>query len=314
MPGDDDRNVIIVQDGPGRGWLGLVVEDMTERMGRRMGVDVSRGALVNDVVKGSPAERAGLKVDDIVVTVDDRTINDGDDLVRAIRKIDPKSNASITVVRGQQRLTLSVEVGSRQPPGHARLHWVWPGIESGSRLLGMELRNISGQLAEYFKAPGGRGVLVEEVESEGAAARAGLRAGDVIVRFGTEPVRDIDDLEWVLEDAQPEQALAVEILRSGSKQTLELKLPEEFSGRDGFSFRDGLFHITPPVPDAQVLKKRIEIELPRTLRNLREQQHELRGREHSMEAFERELEALGRQLEQEANQLKRSLQRALRSL
>lgn len=102
MPGDDDQKVVIVQDGPGQGWLGVVVEDMTERMGRRMGVDISRGALVNDVVEGSPAERAGFKVDDIIVTVDDRTINDGDDLVRAIRKIDPKSVASIIVVRGQE--------------------------------------------------------------------------------------------------------------------------------------------------------------------------------------------------------------------
>jgi membrane-associated protease RseP (regulator of RpoE activity) len=311
--GDPEWDVFIAEAGSGRGWLGVVVEDMTERMARRMGVETTSGALVNEVVEKSPAERAGLKVDDIIVAVDERTIRDGDDLVRAVRKIDPETSAKITVVRARQRLTIPVEVGSRSR-GPAQMGWVWPGMEHEARILGMQLRNLTGQLAAYFKVPGGRGVLVEEVESGSAAGNAGLQAGDVILRCASEPVRDIDDLKWVLEDVAADQTLPLVVLRAGSQRTLDLKVPEQFSGPARFYFRDHLFHFSPPVPDAKLLKEQIEREIPREIRHgLRQEQLHLRGLEHSMETLQRELEVLGRRLEKEAKQAKESLQRALRS-
>ena len=312
---DPQRKVVIAELNSAGGWLGVVVEDMTERMGRRMGAEVTRGALVNEVVEKSPAARAGLKIDDIIVAVDERTINDGDDLVRAVRKIKPETVANITVVRDRKRLTLPVEVGSHGEHHRARLRWVWPEMASEASILGMQLRTLTGQLAEYFKAPGGRGVLVEEVSSGSAAEKAGVEAGDVIIRCGSEPVRDIDDLDWVLEDAKPDQTLTVEIVRAGSRRTLELAVPKEFSGPERFFFRDHLFHFSPPTPDAEMLRKRIEIEIPRELRReLREERLHMEGLEGSMEALKRELQLLGRQLEREAEQVKKSLQRALRTV
>jgi len=314
-PGDEqEQKVVIAELGSAGGWLGVVVEDMTERMGRRMGTEVTRGALVNDVVEKSPAERAGLRVDDIIVAVDERTINDGDDLVRAVRKIKPETVSNIAVVRDRKRLTVRVEVGSHPERHRSQLRWVWPGMVSEASILGMKLRNLTGQLAEYFKVPGARGVLVEEVSSGSDGEKAGIQAGDVIIRCGSEPVRDIDDLEWVLEDAKPDQRLKVEIVRAGSRRTLEMRVPEELSGPERFFFRDHMFHFSPPTPDAERLRQRIEIEIPRKLRReLRQERLHIEGLEGSMEALKRELEGLGRQLEREAEQVKKSIKRALRT-
>ena len=248
-PGDESHpRVLIAETSLGRGWLGVAVEDMTERMGRRMGAGVTSGALVNEVMEKSPAEKAGLKVDDIIVSVDDRTIKDADDLVRAVRKIEPETAVSLVVVRGGKRQTVSVEIGSRGEP-LAQLGWVWPDAEAETTILGMTLRNLTGQLAEFFKAPRGRAVLVENVSAGSAAAEAGVKAGDVIIRCGSEPIRDVDDLEWVLEDATADQKLALEVLREGAQRTMELTVPRTslrtgsafLPARDvpSFSFRSG---------------------------------------------------------------------------
>jgi len=219
----------------------------------------------------------------------------------------------ITVLRSRQRLEIPVELGSRSR-GRAQMSWVWPGMEHEATILGMQLRNLTGQLAAYFKVPGGRGVLVEEVERGSAAETAGLRAGDVILRCGSEPVRDVDDLKWVLEDATADQRLPLVVLRAGSQQTLELKVPEQFSGPAQFYFRDHTFHFSTPLPDAELLRKQIEREIPRDIRHgLRQERLHIEGLEHSMDALQRELEVLGRQLEKEAKQVKESLHRALRT-
>jgi len=310
---EDERwTIALAEPGFGRGWLGVAVEDMTERMARRMGSEATSGALINEVIEKSPAERAGLKVDDIIVDVEGRTIRDADDLIRAVRKIDPDTTVTLTVVRGRQRVNLRVEIGSRAGSGR-HLGWVWPGRDHAGDMLGMQLRNLRGQLATFFKVPGGRGVLIEEVSEDGPAKTAGLQSGDVIVRCGDEPVRDIDDLRWVLEDATAKQHLSMEVIRSGAKRTFKLEVPEEIFESPQSFFRNQMFHFSPELPDAERLRKEIERELPHEVRKLKREHLHIEGLDRSMETLRRELESLGRQLERETHQAKESLQRALQS-
>jgi membrane-associated protease RseP (regulator of RpoE activity) len=106
---------------------------------------------------------------------------------------------------------------------------VSPGIHlfRNTATCGMQMTDLNKQLGEYFGAPGGKGVLVEEVEEESEAAKAGFKAGDVILRIGDEKIEDLSDVSDALEDLKEGEKANVEILRKGSRQTLTLTIEEE---------------------------------------------------------------------------------------
>jgi membrane-associated protease RseP (regulator of RpoE activity) len=90
----------------------------------------------------------------------------------------------------------------------------------------MTLLTLNDQLGAFFKAPENRGVLVEEVREGSEAARAGLRAGDVIVKAGRRTVEEVYDVQRAVSRADNGEKLAFEIIRNGSKQTLTVTVPE----------------------------------------------------------------------------------------
>ena len=92
----------------------------------------------------------------------------------------------------------------------------------GPRKLGIEYQEISGQLAKYFKVPEDSGVLVTNVEDDGPAAKAGLKAGDVILKFDGRSIKDTDDLQRAVAKAEPGEEVTVTVQREG--RPLELKV------------------------------------------------------------------------------------------
>ena len=132
---------------------------------------------------------------------------------------------------------------------------------------GMELMELNKQLGAYFEAPNGKGILVKEVEKESNAEKAGIKAGDVITKIGTEDVEDIDDFHDALEDVDEGEKVSVDILRKGKKSTVSLEISEENYSIwhwDGDNFdRNFEFRIQPHL---EKMQREMEIkmkELPR---------------------------------------------------
>lgn len=110
-----------------------------------------------------------------------------------------------------------------------------PGMEmfpGGPRKLGIEYQPIEGQLARYFKLPGDGGILVSSVEADGPAGKAGLRAGDVIVKLGTKTIEDSRDLHRALDAADPGSEVTVQVVRDGRPVDLKVTLGGRKSDRD----------------------------------------------------------------------------------
>jgi serine protease Do len=251
-----DRRVRVFMRGGS--YLGVRLEDVDKEDVARLKLPEEKGALVKHVEDDSPAANAGLQAGDVIVRYHGEAVLGAAQLARLVRETPRGRTVPIEVVRdgAVQKLAATIGGGERgawgpggdwdfevpvpeiavppvaplpplPPRGFDR--WgkrallddlVWPG--HGPRKLGIEYQEISGQLAKYFKLAGDEGVLVTSVDPDGPAGKAGLRAGDVILKLGSREVQDGDDLRRAVEKAEPGREIGLSVLRDG--RPLELKL------------------------------------------------------------------------------------------
>ncbi len=227
------------------GWLGVAIQDVTPRIAREKGLHVKSGALVNDVTEESPADKAGIREDDVVVEFNGKSVEESDDLQSAVRSALPGDKASVTFYRGQEKKSLEVTLGkaprrnfafSFHGPGNIRVPRI-PRIHMfrSEGMLGLTLSDLNRQLGEYFGAPNGRGVLVQEVERKSAGEKAGFRAGDVIVKAGKEDVESAGDISEALDGVKKGDTVEFGILRKGEQKTITVESDgPEVEGMNGF--------------------------------------------------------------------------------
>jgi len=304
--GGNDRGVIVNVKSPEErgGYLGVSIQDMTRRLAKSLDVKTDEGALVNDVTEDSPAEKAGVKDEDIIVEVDGKKITDADDLREVVRKIKPETKVDIVIMRKDERKTLAATIGKaprsrsyaysftppRMPRAPREIH-----LFSSHAQLGMTISSLNKQLGKYFEAPEGKGVLVQEVEEDSKAEKAGFQAGDVITRIGKETIEDVRDIEYALKEYKKGEKADIEIIRKGSKKTLSFEVPDmdryhrfDFgSGSHGDWLDDFDIDIDPPDVEWQ------------------EEDHGLFNRD--IRKLEDELRELGREIKAKARKLQEEL-------
>jgi serine protease Do len=248
---DKDKHVSVVRVRTG-GRLGIVVADLAKDDLSRLKLAEDRGALVKEVRKDTPAERAGLKENDVVLRYHGESVWSAAQLVRLVRETPPDRAVAIEVSRdgAPQRLTVTLEAGRDEsffegtipdfdipmppvPPRPPLLEreglrdFMLEGMGGRLRLprrLGIEYQEVSGQLARYFKAEGERAVLVTSVDDDGPAARAGVKAGDLIVKIDGQAVHDADDLRQAVVRADAGQEITLTVQREGRAMDLKVKL------------------------------------------------------------------------------------------
>jgi serine protease Do len=219
-------------------WLGVTTKDITPRIARSMQVKTNEGALVTGVMEDSPAEEAGIKEEDIITEFNGTKIIDGDELREAVRKTKPGTTVTVVVSRNDQSTPLKVTV-ERAPrwfagpivphiPAvpHVRVNLPRFVMSSSINRCGLWVRDLHKQLATYFGAPGGRGVLVEEVEEGSTADSAGFKAGDVIVKVQNDEISRIREIWDAFEGVKEGGTAAIEIIRKGIPQKLSLRVDE----------------------------------------------------------------------------------------
>lgn len=244
-----------------QGWLGVSIQDVTPRLARDKNLTVKEGAYINEVVEESPADSVGLEEGDVIVEYNGKKIELADDLTKEVRETKPGMKATLTVYRGGEKKTFTVNIGRNKihrafgigvphpmdiPPAKKFLFHKFGNIE------GMELMELNKQLGEYFEAPGGKGLLVKAVKKESNAAKAGIKAGDVIIKAGGETIKDIEDIQDALADAEEGSKVTIEVLRKGKKNTVSLEVSEKSFGdmwewKDDKSINDFEFDFVPRI-------------------------------------------------------------------
>ena len=179
----DVMRQLIAQGRVVRGWLGIVIQDVSDELAQTFGVRERQGVLVADVMKGGPAEAAGLRPGDIVVELGGDTIREVPELQRRVAAVAPGQTVALTIVRDRQRLPVSVKVGEMptEEPAQAAVR--------GADEFGLTVEPLPADHALRLDLRAG-GVVVTTVSPGSAAEKAGLRRGDVIVELNRRPVAD----------------------------------------------------------------------------------------------------------------------------
>jgi Do/DeqQ family serine protease len=171
-----------------RGMLGVTIQPVTADLANGLGLDRIGGAIVSSVESGSPAEKANIEVGDVILGVNGQAVDDSNDLRNRISAAAPGTSVTLDVVRDGDRRR--VEATLAEMPGTRQAR---EGRSSEHGELGMSLESITPSLANRLQLPRSTtGVVVTGTDPAGAAARAGLRAGDVIREVDGEGVRTPD--------------------------------------------------------------------------------------------------------------------------
>jgi predicted metalloprotease with PDZ domain len=246
--------VVTVKKSTKQGYLGVQISDMTAKIGKEKNLKATSGALVTSVVEDSPAEKAAIKDEDVIIEFAGKEVSDADDLITVVGETKPGTKVNVVVMRGDERKTLQVEVGkapkeqglaySVVPPlTTPRGRFLWDVAEG--RYFGLRLQDLNKQLGEYFETPDGRGVLVTEVPKESAGEKAGFKAGDVIIKVGKESIRRAADIQYALEDVEEGSSAEVTVLRKGKQLTLTVEVKDAVGGVLGPDFRLQRYRGTP---------------------------------------------------------------------
>jgi serine protease Do len=194
-----------------RGFIGVVLTDVTPDVQRSLKLTVSRGALVQDVSADSPAERAGIKPYDVILNVDGREILTNEELIRDISGRQPGSLTRLDLLRDGRRVAAQVKLTERPrdtaaaDPLPAQRHAAVPADTP----LGLTVREFDPLFAKRLDIPASvRGIIVVRVDPTGAAFMPAMRRGFVIMEINRQPVQSVADYERIVGASRAGDALA----------------------------------------------------------------------------------------------------------
>ena len=194
-----------------RGQLGVVIQDVTPDLAEALDLDSAAGAVVSQVVDGSPAEEAGIVVGDVIVAIDDEPVSDGADLRNRIGLTRVGSKVTLTFLRDGDRRTVNAEI--EQSSEARRL-----GAAASRALEGASFRDIDASHRLYGQIDG---VEVVAVTPNSRASRAGLRAGDIILSVNRRSVQNLSEFENLV--SRIDGALALHVQRGSGRLFLVIR-------------------------------------------------------------------------------------------
>jgi membrane-associated protease RseP (regulator of RpoE activity) len=249
----------------GGSFLGVHAEDINRENMARYGMREARGVGITQVVKDSPAEKAGLRKDDVIVRFEGDSVTSVRKLTRLVSEVAPDQTAKLSISRGGNEQEVAVTMGKRNesinamgdwqgfdklkgldkiegldrlkelernmPPG-AQV-WKWDGGKDGMvfalgnhRRIGVGTTQLTKQLADYFGVADGQGVLITSVIDDSPAAKAGLKAGDVITAIDGEKVDGAGDLSQGI-NKKKDGDVTLTVIRNKSQRTITVTPKEE---------------------------------------------------------------------------------------
>jgi len=201
-----------------RGWLGVLIQMVTPEIKEKFGLKKEQGALIAEVTKGSPAERAGLERGDVIVSFDGKKVKDMSTLPPMVATIPVGIEVEVTVIRKGQEKRLTVKVGELKE--ETREAATIPDIEESS---GLSVQQLTPELAESLSLKGEKGVVVSGVRNGSPAAEAGLQRGDLIQEIENEPVENVDDYKRIMRESASKKQILMVIRHRGHTRYVVLK-------------------------------------------------------------------------------------------
>jgi serine protease Do len=199
-----------------RGYLGVLIQKVTPEIAESLGMEKASGALVANVSKDGPADKAGVKVGDVIVEFDGKEVKDSGDLPILVARTAVDKKARLKVLRDKKEVTLTVAVGELKDE-----EVVATAPEKGE--LGLTVQRLTPQMAESLGLEKSEGVVVTAVEPGSAADEAGIRRGDIILEVDRKTVRNLDEYKKAIAGAGKGRGVLFLVRRGDNTLFLALK-------------------------------------------------------------------------------------------
>lgn len=201
-----------------RGWLGVRIQAVNQDIAQQFGMERPYGALVGQVEKDSPADKAGILQGDIIIRFMDKEISEMPVLPSLVSQTAVGEKAKVTVFRKGKEKTLTVTIGKLKENGELSNEAV---EETAS--LGMTVQELTPELAESLQIGKATGVLITNVEGGSPAAMAGLRRGDLVTEINQESVLDMETFGKLLAQAKNDKRILLLVQRGSNSRYVVIK-------------------------------------------------------------------------------------------
>ena len=199
-----------------RGWLGVMIQKITPELEKSFSLNQSEGALVGDVIPDGPAAKGGIKRGDVIINFNNQPVSDMEDLPKIVAATNPGSAVDVEVIRDGARKILRVTIEVLKDSQEL--------VVAKADLLGLQVQDITEELAESLKLQGVEGVLVSDVVAGNPASEAGIRRGDVISEMNRSPVKNIGDYQNLLASVKKGSSVLFLIKRGGTTIYIAVKV------------------------------------------------------------------------------------------
>jgi serine protease Do len=186
-----------------RGYLGLAGQDITSDMAELLGLKSDKGIIITTVIKASPSDKAGLMSRDIILEMDGKKVESYDVFRNDIANMKPDTKVNLTISRDGKTQNITVTLGERESSNKPTLKTPPKSKES----LGVDVQNVTSNVAKQFGYPEGVGVIVTSVSSGSPASLAGIQPGDVIQSVDRQEVNNVDEFEKAVNNAKGNKIL-----------------------------------------------------------------------------------------------------------
>lgn len=220
-----------------RAYVGINMQTIDEHLARSFDLSVPQGVVVTDIVKGSPADKAGFQQGDVIVEVDGRRIQNPLNMLGVVERLSVGQSYTIRVLRGGQESDLNITVAER-PSDLAGLKSKGSDSFSNSPAasevadLGIAVQNLSERVAEQLGITSAGGVVITSVDPSGSAARVGLEPGMVIMNIGTQPVPNAEAAAEMARNARKNGQILLLVKIPGNSSTIVRYISVPVGGTD----------------------------------------------------------------------------------
>lgn len=204
-----------------RGWLGVVIQELSKELAESFGMKNTNGALVAGVEKGGPADKSGLEAGDVITKFDGKLIASSSDLPRAVGAAKPGKSVPVEVLRKGSEKTLNVAVGEMPSDLSETSQSNKPAAKQDVDRIGLVLRELTPQ--QKKKLNGKNGLLV--IDAQGAVAQAGIRRGDVVLGLNNTEVQSLEQFNKQLSGFGVGKTIALLVLRGENTLYVPVKIP-----------------------------------------------------------------------------------------
>ena len=200
-----------------RGWLGVMIQGITPDLKDKFGLPGAQGALVADVTSGGPADKAGIRRGDVIVSFGGKTIKEMNDLPYLVASTPIGKNVTVEVIRKGQKTNFQVKIAELKEEEPTEVSEAQPD-------LGMTAQEITPQLARELGLSETSGVVVVDVEENTPAAEAGILPGDIILEMDHDPVKNLAQFSRKIKACKAGDTVLFLIKREGATLYLTLKM------------------------------------------------------------------------------------------